>query len=82
MAKVNSPLTKREEDVFAYILGYIVDYKYSPTRQEIGDKFKITPMGAQKFIQALSDKGKIKILKKVGGLIKRNIVIVENKDLG
>jgi len=82
MAKINLPLTKREEDIFAYVLGFIVDNGYSPTRQEIADKFEFTPMGAQKFIQALADKGKIKVLKKRGGKVWRNIVIVENDNLG
>ncbi len=77
MARINLPLTKREEDVFAYILGYIVDNGYSPTRQEIADKFEITPPGAQKFIQALEDKGRIITVKEDGKRIARNIVIVD-----
>ena len=79
MNRKKLPLTKREEDIFAYILGYIVDNEYSPTRQEIADQFGITPMGAQKFVKVLEAKGKVKILKKKNGLIKRNITIVENK---
>lgn len=81
MAKINLPLTKREEDVFAYILGYIVDNGFAPTRQEIGDHFKITPSGSQKFIQSLEDKGRIIILKEKGKRIARNIAVVENKTL-
>lgn len=82
MAKINLPLTKREEDIFAYILGYIVDNGYSPTRQELGDKFEITPQGAQKFVQALIDKGKIRAVKQRGKLrTPRNIVIVEQAHL-
>ncbi|NCD40587.1 MAG: hypothetical protein EOL88_00695 [Bacteroidia bacterium] len=81
MAKVNLPLTSREEDIFAYILGYIVDNNYSPTRQEIADKFSISPTGAQKFIQSLIDKGRIRVIKKKGGRVWRNIVLVK-KDLG
>ena len=82
MAKVNLPLTKKEEDVFVYLLGYIVDYGYSPTRQEVGNKFEITPQGAQKFIQSLIDKGKIKTVKQRGKhRTTRNIVIVEKAPL-
>lgn len=75
------PLTDREEDVFAFILGYIVDHKYAPTRQEIADKFKFTPPGAQKFIQALEDKGRIITIKSDGKRMNRNIVIVERQTL-
>lgn len=81
MAKINLPLTKREEDVFAYILGYIMDNGFSPTRQEIADHFEITPSGSQKFIQALENKGRIIILKEEGKRIARNIAVVENKTL-
>lgn len=75
------PLTKREEDVFAFILGYIVDNRVAPTRQEIADKFKFTPPGAQKFIQALEDKGRIITIKSDGKRMNRNIVIIENQTL-
>jgi len=81
MARINLPLTKREEDVFAYILGYIVDNGWAPTRQEIATKFEITPPGAQKFIQALEDKGRIVTIKENGKRIARNIAVVENKTL-
>lgn len=81
MAKINLPLTKREEDVFAYILGYIVDNKWAPTRQEIATHFGITPPGAQKFIQALEDKGRIVTIKEDGKRIARNIAVVENRTL-
>jgi len=79
--KAYLPLTEREEEVFAYILGYIVDNGYSPTRQEIADHFKFTPPGAQKFIQSLEDKGRIITIKNDGKRINRNIVIVEKRTL-
>lgn len=79
---MNLPLTEREEEVLAYILGYVVDYGYSPTRQEIGDRFNITPQGAQKFVRGLIDKGRIKVVKQRGKKRSfRNIVIVENSSL-
>lgn len=75
--KAHLPLTEREEDIFAYILGYVVDNRFSPTRQEIADRFEITPQGVQKFIQSLEDKGRIITVKSNGKRIARNIVIVE-----
>jgi len=79
--KNHLPLTEREQEVFAYILGYIVDNGYSPTRQEIANKFEFTPQGAQKFVQSLVDKGRIVIIKHGKSNIARNIVIVENATL-
>jgi Mn-dependent DtxR family transcriptional regulator len=55
------PLTDREEDILAYIYGYIDDNKFSPTRQEIADKFKMARPGADYFVNQLAEKGKIKI---------------------
>jgi SOS-response transcriptional repressor LexA len=55
------PLTTREEEILAYIYGYIDDNHYSPTRKEIADKFKMSAQGAQHFIQQLIEKNKIKI---------------------
>jgi len=55
------PLTKKEEDILAYIYGYIDDNKFSPTRQEIAEKFKITRPGVDYFVYQLAEKGKIKI---------------------
>ena len=37
MGKVKLPLSKREQKVWHYVLGYFSDYAYSPTRQEIAD---------------------------------------------
>ncbi len=69
------PLTKKEEDVFAYILGYIVDNGYSPTRREIADRFNISIVGAQYFVNVLCQKNRIRLLGKKGKMVKRNIVI-------
>jgi SOS-response transcriptional repressor LexA len=56
------PLTEKEEDILAYVYGYIDDNKYSPTRQEIGDKFGMSKQAANCFIGKLVEKGKLKIL--------------------
>lgn len=53
-------LTNKETDILAYIYGYIEDNKYSPTRQEIADKFKMTRQGADCFVSQLINKGKLK----------------------
>lgn len=74
--KREMPLTKREQDIYAFILGYIVDNGWSPTRQEIADNFKFSPTASQKFLDALSDKGKIRLLKGEGKRINRNIVLI------
>ena len=55
------PLTKKEEDILAYIYGYTEDNGYSPTRQEIAWKFEMTKNGADYFVLQLEKKGKIKI---------------------
>jgi repressor LexA len=55
------PLTSREEEILAYIYGYIDDNGYSPTRQEIAEKFKMRKAAADYFVNQLSEKGKIKI---------------------
>jgi DNA-binding MarR family transcriptional regulator len=73
--KINLPLTKREEEIFVYILGYIVDNEYSPTRREIAERFDMGISGADKFVSSLVDKGKLKLIKKRNGIVNRNIVI-------
>ncbi len=72
---IKLPLTKREEDFFAYILGYIVDNNFPPTRKEIADHFNISVGGAQKFVSALCRKNRIRLLGGKGKMVKRNIVI-------
>jgi len=37
MIEIKAPLSKREDKVWTYILGYFSDNGYSPTRQEIAD---------------------------------------------
>lgn len=55
------PLTAKEEEILAYIYGYIDDNLYSPTRKEIADKFKMTTQAAHYFIGKLIEKDKLKL---------------------
>ena len=55
------PLTDKEERIKCFIYGYIDDNGYSPTRQEIADKFKMTSQAADYFINQLVEKGKFKL---------------------
>lgn len=55
------PLTEKEQGILAYIYGYIDENNYSPTRQEIADKFGMTKNGADYFVMQLEGKGKLKI---------------------
>lgn len=68
-----APITKKEQDVYSYILGYISDNGYSPTREEIGAKFGISPPGANRFVKSLVDKGKLELIQQEGKRINRNI---------
>lgn len=56
------PTTDKEEKILVYIYGYIDDNGYSPTRQEIADKFDMQKAGADYFINQLVKKKKIIIL--------------------
>jgi len=53
------PLTNLEKDVFGFILGYISDYEYSPTLEEVGLKFNQTKGWAQQIVNNLCLKGKL-----------------------
>jgi len=72
---IKLPLTSREEDIYIYIMGYIVDNGYSPTRQEIANQFKFSPTASQKFLDSLEAKGRIRLIKKEGKRLNRNIVL-------
>ena len=61
---MNRKLTKKEEDVLAFIYGYFSDNDFSPTRQEVGEHFNISRQGADFFIYSLIKKGKLLIDKK------------------
>lgn len=75
--KTHLPLTEREKEILNYIVGYIVDEKYSPTRKEIANKFNFSITASQKFIAVLEEKGKIKVIREDNKRINRNIVIIE-----
>lgn len=55
------PLTEKENEILAYIYGYIIDHGFSPTRQEIADKIGASKAGAGYFVAQLVEKGKLKI---------------------
>ena len=54
-----TPLTERQELIFAFIRGYIAEKKYSPSMREIADMFGITIKGAYDHINAIEKKGYI-----------------------
>ena len=67
-------LTHKEENILAYILGYLEDNEYPPTRKEIGDRFGMTKQGADHYIISLKNKGRIKLI--TGSY--RNIKVIQN----
>lgn len=72
--KTRLPLTKKEEQVWGYILGYISDREYSPTAREIAEHAgSNNQQTGQYFIQQLVNKGYLKIEKGKW----RNIRIIE-----
>lgn len=56
------PITEKENDILAFIYGYMDENKYSPTRREIAEKFKMSTQAVDYFIQQLEEKGKVKVL--------------------
>lgn len=67
------PLTQAQEKVWAYILGYISDNNYPPTRQEIAEKLECTRGNVEVLLRFLERKGYIKL---TPPLKSRNIEIV------
>jgi SOS-response transcriptional repressor LexA len=53
-------LTKKQEDVYSYIAGYITDYGYSPTYQEVAEKLSMTTQSVEAHVKNLAKKGWIK----------------------
>lgn len=51
------PLTKRQEDMYAFIAGYIQDYGYAPASIEIAMKFQMTTQGVDQHVKNLVRKG-------------------------
>lgn len=77
MAKVRAmPLTDKEEQILIYLDIFQTANGFSPTRQEIGTQFSISPQGAQKFLHSLRKKGKIKFITEKGKRLTRNIEII------
>ena len=57
------PLTKTEEKVWAYLLGYITDNQYAPTRQEVAIKMGFGSRQMAQFVLSnLERKGRIKLV--------------------
>lgn len=69
------PLTKKQEDVYSYVAGYITDDGYAPTRREIGDKLNISEQAVSAHLREIKNKGWIKFTG--GGW--RNIELVEGE---
>jgi predicted transcriptional regulator len=53
-------LTKTQEDVYAYVAGYITDNRYSPTSQEIAIKTGLTTQMVESHIKNIIRKGWLK----------------------
>lgn len=71
MPKKKLPLTEKEAEVWRYILGYITDNGYAPTRTEIGLHFGYSRQGAEAKVQNIAHKGYIKFGRGI-----RNITII------
>lgn len=56
------PLTEKENEILAYIYGYISDNNCSPSRHEIAEKFKMSKAGADYFIGQLIQKNRLKVV--------------------
>jgi repressor LexA len=50
-------LTPRQEDIYAYIAGYITDNGYSPTYTEVSDKLNISTQAVEAHIKTIVKKG-------------------------
>lgn len=57
------PLSKREKQIWGYILGYLNDYGYTPTLFEIGEFLggsRYAKQNAYHYIRKMEEKGYIK----------------------
>lgn len=54
------PMTRRQEEVLAFIAGFIRSNKYPPTIREISDNFSISVKGAYDHVKALEKKNVIR----------------------
>ena len=59
---------KRERQLWAYLLGYYVDWDFMPTLKEISENafggVKLTREGARYILKGLETDGRIKIIKR------------------
>ena len=55
--KITAPLTKREKEIWVYLLGYFADHGYSPTTSEIGDYLKVRQETAWAMVANMTKKG-------------------------
>ena len=55
--KINAPLSDREKEIWAFLLGYFADHAYAPTIQEIAEYFTITRQTAWELVQNMKRKG-------------------------
>lgn len=52
-------LTEKQQRVYAYVAGYILDNGYSPTGQEIAERLHISPQAVSMHLKSLKEKGLI-----------------------
>jgi len=53
-------LTERQKDVYAAIAGYIQDYKYSPTYQEVAERTGMSAQMVEAHVKNIIAKGWLK----------------------
>lgn len=67
-----TPRTPRQEEIFQYILRFIKDNEFPPSRQEIADAFTISRPCAHEHLTKIERKGYLKIIPNIS----RGIVIL------
>lgn len=55
--KVKEPLTSKQKEYLDFIKGFIGEFGYSPTPQDIAFKFKTGGNNASRYIDVLCEKG-------------------------
>lgn len=55
-----TPLTKTQENIYAFVAGYYDDNGYAPTGQEIAEKFGTTSQVVDQHLRNIAAKGWIK----------------------
>ena len=75
------PITKRQKEVFDFVKIFIGDNGYSPTLEEIKNKFELSAVSTvHQHINALIDKGYIKKLSNLARAIEINSKTKENRN--